>query len=96
MFVEDPNRSESIDLAEDRVIIFLKRPRIRLAGNPILANRDWFEEGSKTEIIGLRNRVVLVVVAVGTVQGQSEKRLAGMFDVAAHPVVRIQGIPVPN
>ena len=42
------------------------------------------------------DRVVLVVVAMGAVEGEAEKGLGRVLDGLAHPLVGIQGVPVPH
>src|SRR5690606_4519930 len=54
------------------------------------------EDGPHLEVLGLRNRIVLVVVAASTVERQSEKRLATMFDGVVEPDIPVELVPVPS
>jgi hypothetical protein len=53
---------------------------IRAAGQAVDPGGVRLEESPEAIVFGLRNRVVLVVVAPGAVERQPQKRLRGVFD----------------
>ena len=54
------------DLAQLRVVVLLERPGVGLAGHAVLPQLQRLEEGPEAEVLFLRDRVVLVIVAVGS------------------------------
>ena len=94
--VVDHHRAAAFDPPQHAVVIRLKRPRIGLPRKPVLPQPHRLEEGPQPEVILLGERVELVIVAVGAVRGQPEKRLADMLDGRPHPIVGIEGIPIAD
>jgi len=96
VFVEDSHHAQSLNGAEFAVVVILERTGVGLPGQLILANVDGFKEGAQAKVICLSDGIVLVVVAVGAVEGESKKGFAGVFDDVPHPVVGIERVPVAN
>ena len=69
---------------------------IGLAGHAVDPDVERLEEGAEAVVVLCADRVVLVVVAVGAVEGQAEERLAGVLDGVRHPGVAVEDVPVAD
>src|SRR5581483_924989 len=78
------------------VDVLLERPRIGLTLHALVTQFQRFEESTETEILLLTDWIVLVIVAMGTVERQAEKGLARVFDLVAHPRVVVPLEPVAD
>ena len=63
--------------------------RVRLAGHGVDADVVRLEEGAEPVVVGLRDRVVLVVVAAGAVQRQAEEPAAVCSTVSCSQTLRL-------
>ena len=90
LLVEDARDAVLQDIAERRVFLGAGRRE-----EPVGPNVMRLEEGSKTKILFLRDRVELVIVAAATLQREAQERLTGVFDEIEHPDVAVELVPVP-
>src|SRR5207249_1264954 len=96
ILIEHADHAVGDDLASRAVFVLLERARIRFSLHPILSHLQRLEERAEPEIVALRDRIVLVVVAVRAVEGEAEKRLSRVLNSVAHPLVRVKRIPVSD
>ncbi len=69
---------------------------VGLAGHPVGANRVRLEERAERVIVGLGDRVVLVVVALRAVEREAQERLGRVLDGVVQPDVAIELVPVAD
>ena len=76
------------------VFVLLEWPRVRFAFHPVLSDLERLEEGAELEVVPLGNGVVFVIVAMRAVKREAKKRFAGVFHDVAHPLIRVERVPV--
>ena len=92
----EPDKLSWIDPKTGKDCILLRQYGGHWAGFVAVGIGRLIEKREQPVILGLRNRIVLVIMALGAAVSQSQERFGCMLNDVVQPDVAIEFIPVPG